>query len=46
MLELNPIYNQYADYDYEYVVHVRPYITIVNKIPSQLILHSQMVIKC
>ena len=33
MLELNPIYNQYADYDYEYVVHVRPYITIVNKIP-------------
>ena len=33
MLELNPIYNQYADYDYEYVFHVRPYITIVNKIP-------------
>ena len=33
MVELIPANNQFVDFDYEYVVHVRPYVTIVNKIP-------------
>ena len=33
MVELIPTNNQTIEYDYEYIIYVRPTITIVNKIP-------------
>ena len=33
MAEFIPINNQIVQYSYEYVIYVRPFITIINKIP-------------
>ena len=41
MVELIPTGNQKAGYDYEYVVYVRPSITIINKIPFAINITSQ-----
>ena len=33
MIELNQTNNQLFDYDYEYIIYIRPYLTLVNKTP-------------
>ena len=41
MAEFIPVNDQIVQYSYEYVVYVRPYITIINKIPFPINIQSQ-----
>ena len=40
MAALIPMNNQIVDFDYEYIVYVRPYLTIINKAPFAINLSS------